>query len=134
MKSLSTVVAVLTAALVCPARASAQCEAVPVVTDGRTYVVDSTVTPTYAWFYVVQGRSYSIEVTPPEGMTGVTPFGPVISDSVACPTTTSAAGVVNTTSSEPRVNQGARWSIIGTSPSLVPLRMRGGPEIQGVGC
>jgi hypothetical protein len=124
MKPLWTLAAVLAGLLVCPEFASAQCEAVPVVTDGRTYAVDSSVTPTYAWFYVVQGRSYSIEVTPPDGMTGVTPFAPVISDSVACPTTTSAAGIVNTTSSEPRVNQGARWSIIGTSPSIVALRMR----------
>jgi hypothetical protein len=51
-------------------------------------------------------------------------FVAVISDSVNCPTATSAAGVVNTSVTEPRVNQGARWSIIGTSPSLVAMRMR----------
>lgn len=124
MRPVRFLAAILAASVLCPTIASAQCEQVPVLADGRSHIIDSTVTPTHAWFYVLQGRSYSIEVTPPDGVTGVTPFAPVINDSVNCPTTSSAAGVVSTSLTEPRVNQGARWSIIGTSPSLVAMRMR----------
>lgn len=117
-------IAIVAITVLSPVAALAQCEAVAMVPDGRTYVIDSSVTPTYGWFYLVLGRSYSIEVTPPDGVTGVTPFAPVINDAVNCPTTTSAAGVVSTTVNEPRVNQGARWAIIGTNPSTVALRVR----------
>jgi hypothetical protein len=58
------VVMVAAVALVCPAVASAQCEGVSVVPDGRIYDVDPTVTDKYAWFYLNLGRSYSVEVSP----------------------------------------------------------------------
>lgn len=112
---------VLGTVVACPSFASAQCEAVSLVPDGRIRVIDST---DYAWFYTIPGRSYSIEVTTPDGITGVTPFPAVISDAANCPTVSAGTGITNISHIEPRVSQGARWSFTNTTSSTVALRMR----------
>ncbi len=114
---------VLGTIVACPSFASAQCEAVPIVADGRIRVIDST---DYAWFFAFQGRSYSIEVTTPDGMTGATPFAPVISDSANCPTVSAGTGISNNTHMEPRLAQGTRWSYTNMGNSFTPLRIRAG--------
>lgn len=123
MRSFCAATVAMAGVMACPAIASAQCEAVSIVTDGRIRVIDPT---HYAWFYTAPGRSYSVEVTTPDGMTGVTPFGPVLSTVANCPTSTDAAGAVNISHIEPRVLQGARWSYTNTGTSSVGLRIRVG--------
>ncbi|MGE3707171.1 MAG: hypothetical protein AB7I13_18010, partial [Vicinamibacterales bacterium] len=123
MKALSLAAFTLGGVVLCPGLASAQCDAVPLVTDGRIRVIDAT---DYAWFYAVPGRSYSVEVTTADGTTGANPFVAVLSTVANCPTSTDASGAVSTSHMEPRILQGSRWSYTNTGASIVALRMRAG--------
>lgn len=106
-----------------PSVASAQCEAVAVIPDGRIHPIDPTGTDKYGWFYLNLGRSYSVEVSPGDGVTGATPFPVIVSETANCPTSTNAPNASNTATVEPRMNQGSRWSFIGTNPTLVAVRV-----------
>jgi hypothetical protein len=56
-------------------------------------------------------------------VTGATPFPVVISETANCPTVNNAPNATNTATQEPRMNQGQRWSYIGTNPILVAVRV-----------